>query len=95
MITTTGTNNYCMHIKSGAEVKQTPIYSTSDGKFMMGAQSHDSIPHCIDTKSRVFGGTLRPVTRKNERSTVYGPGTFIRDDKISAKWRPCEYKAPF
>lgn len=64
VITHSASNSYCMHIKTGSDIKSTPIYPTVDGKYMMGSQSHESLTHCIDSKGKSYPN-LSPVKRKN------------------------------
>jgi len=96
VITNSGSNSYCMHIKTGTDIKSTPIYNTVDGRFMMGSQSHETLSQCIDSKGKSYPN-LVPVKRKNVRSVInYGSNPqnrpLVRDDKIPARWRPSTAK---
>ncbi|KAL5260669.1 hypothetical protein ACHWQZ_G010731 [Mnemiopsis leidyi] len=96
VMTHSASNSYCMHIKTGSDIKSTPIYPTVDGKYMMGSQSHESLTHCIDSKGKSYPN-LSPVKRKNIRNAInYGTNTpnqpLVRDDEIPARWRPSSAK---
>ena len=71
VITNSGSNSYCMHIKTGTDIKSTPIYNTVDGRFMMGSQSHETLSQCIDSKGKSYPN-LVPVKRKNV--SIWGRG---------------------
>ena len=63
-VITRGSNTFCMHIKTGTDIKSTPIFPTGDGRYMMGSQSHESLTQCIDSKGKSYPN-LSPVKRKN------------------------------
>ena len=83
-------NVYTMHIKSGRgpdDCKTTHIYPRSDGCFLMGSNSHESLRECIDVQGKTYP-TLSPVKRNTVRSAIYdGSAKPFRDNRIQARWR--------
>ena len=67
VITNSGSNSYCMHVKTGNDIKSTHIFPTSDGRYLMGSQSHESLIQCIDSKGKALNANLSPVKRKSVR----------------------------
>ena len=63
MVTKSAGSTYCVHTKcSGGDIKPTHIYTTTDGKYVMGAHSHESLAECIDKRRMTHTG-LRPIKR--------------------------------